>query len=211
MAIDLSKLAKPPGWTADPSARYGVRPPTSDPLATLMSGGENAVGGLSRDILGRGARAGLFDPTGSAQIRAAVRRGALRRADARRRRGSVLARLMGLNPMGQRQAMLETERETAGGLSSELGEADLGQLLGGQQFARGLLGQERGYEEQRAAEARAAREARRARGGFGSMLGSLLGTAGGAFLGGAGASLGSRMGRGARVRPAADIFAGAEY
>ena len=208
MAIDLSKLAKPPGWTADPSARYGVRPPTSDPLATLMSGGEDAVGGLSRDVLGQASRAGLFDPTGSAQIRAAVRRGALRRADARRRRGSVLARLMGLNPMGQRQAMLETEREAAGDLSSELGEADLGQLLGGQQFARGVFGQERGYEERRAAEARAAREARRARGGFGSQLGSLVGMGAGAFLGGPGGSLFRPR---ARVRPAEDIFAGAEY
>lgn len=173
MPIDLSKLAG------------GNRPsPGQAPL-----GQEGGIQALIQRLLGQAQGGGAFNPFGSDQIRSAVRRGALRRAQARRGQGSVLARLLGLNPSGQQQQILDTERAAAGDVSNEIGEADLGQMLGGQQFARGLLGQERGFEEQRMAQARADREARRARGGFGSRFGSLLGTGIGAFVGGPGGSI----------------------
>jgi hypothetical protein len=132
--------------------------------------------------LGGAQGMGYFDPAGSPYLRAVLQRRARRSADAMRRRGSVMSRLLGLDPYQQRQSMLDTERMASGTTANALNSAQENELMGTQDWMRGLLGTERGYQEQR-----------RARGGWQSMLGQLLGMGAGAFTGGMGTGLAQKL------------------
>lgn len=79
-------------------------------------------------------------------LRAALRRRAMRRAMGRRRVGQTSSRLFGLDPMQARGAMFQTERDAQSDLSDALGQAELADLSGYQDFIRSLLTGERGRE-----------------------------------------------------------------
>lgn len=151
------------------------------------------------ELLRGGAGAGYFDPMGSPLLREQLRRGVFRTAGNRRRRGEILARLAGLDPNQQRQAMLDVNRDYGREVSGALNEADLRDLQGRQEFFRNLQMQTLPYQYQE-----------RNRPGFGSFLGQLAGLGVGAFTGGlGGAAAGGRgalFGRGRRRRSRLGIF-----
>lgn len=153
------------------------------PQADLMA--------LSRGVVTDASRAGLYDPLGSPVLRARRERAALRRGRSRRQSAMTLARLLGLDPMQMRQVLLDTDRSMADQTSDFLGQADLEEGIAGRDFARGQLGRERDYAENRylAEQARKEREG----GGFGSFLGQAAGLGIGAFTGGVGDELAGRL------------------
>jgi hypothetical protein len=162
------------------------KPPTWQPLMG-WGGRLTAQGGIGNPVPGilRQAREqGLFDPMGSQSIMRLLQQRAIATASNRRRRGEVLGNLVGLDPYQQRVAMLDTERAAGGELSDFLGNARLQQLLGGQEWARGLLGSERGFQQNMALARLQAQIAQQMQGGgAGAILGQILGTGGGAALG----------------------------
>lgn len=83
--------------------------------------------------------AGFFSPMGSPAVLAATKRSALQHADNYKRRSQILGQLAGLDPYGQQQNIVDTNREAAGGVQGALDQSQLSQLLGNQQFARGLF------------------------------------------------------------------------
>jgi hypothetical protein len=154
-----------------------------------------------------GSRAGANDPFARANaqnlindpaLMAAVRRGALRRSAARRRSGSVMSRLAGLDPMTARFAQVQTEGDAGGQMAGDINEAQLGQMLGGQSFKRGLFNQQLGFEQQeKMARLQAKLQAdaeKRARGGFGRQALGLGGRVAAAYFTG-GESEVARAGR----------------
>lgn len=148
------------------------------------------IPGMSTDAVYEAQRQGLFDPMGSPAIMARLRRQGMRSMRNQMRRGSVTGRLLGLDPWSQRAAMMDIGRESAGGLADFLNQAQLGQMQSGQDWARGLMAQEREFAEQRRRE----REARK--GGLGALLGTALGAGAGALVGNPmlGAKLGGAVG-----------------
>lgn len=99
-------------------------------------------GGI-RSLLAGGGKA--FGPD---YLRNLLRQRALMTAHNQRRRGDILSRLSGLDPMAQRQAMMDFERQSGSDLSRSLGEADLAGGQNWQQFLMDLLRGERGGEMQ---------------------------------------------------------------
>lgn len=98
-------------------------------------------GGI-RSLLAGGGKA--FGPD---YLRNLLRQRALMTAHNQRRRGDILSRLAGLDPMAQRQAMMDFERQSGSDLSRSLGEADLAGGQNWQQFMMDLLRSERGGEQ----------------------------------------------------------------
>jgi hypothetical protein len=138
--------------------------------------------GQSKRMLAAGTSAGAFRPD---FLRRQMRRGALRTAQGGRRRADVLGRLAGLDPMQQRQGMVESEIESSGGVAEALNRADLQGLSGYQDFIRQLLGGERGYQQELTMQQRRERAAREAEERQrGDVFGQLFGTAAGSLIGG---------------------------
>lgn len=169
---------------------FAGRPATfgGPPAATTP----DTYAGQASGIIQGGTQAGYFDPRGSQVLRAMLRRAALRTAQNRRRRSSVLGQLVGLSPEQQRYQQVQAEQGASADTSGFLNDAMLQEQLGNQQFARGIYGQERGFEEQRARDKAQRDYEKSQQGGIGSYLGSLAGTGLGAFTGGAGAGLAKR-------------------
>jgi len=98
----------------------------------------------------QGAQAqGFFNPMGSPQINAAVRANALRSAENSRRRSALLSRLMGLDPNQARVAAVNADAQGSAATQSALNNAQFGQLMGNQQYARSLFGSQLQNEQQR--------------------------------------------------------------
>jgi hypothetical protein len=148
----------------------------------LGGGGDQGASGTIQGLLSGGKA--TFGPD---YLRNALRRNAIQTGSSMQRRGDILARLAGLDPMQQRQAMIEGDRAASSGVAGALNAADLQGLSGYQDFIRQLLTGERGYQFQ-ADQARAQREWERQQqqGGLGGMFGSLVGAGLGAFTGGLG-------------------------
>lgn len=127
----------------------------------------------------QGAQAqGLFNPQGSPGLRAAVRAGALRNADNLRRRQSLLSQLMGLDPNQARVAAVNADAAGSANTAGALNDASLQQMLGGQQFARGLFMNQLGNEQQLAnAKALAKYQRDISNPGIGGFLGQAAGFA----------------------------------
>jgi hypothetical protein len=135
------------------------------PRDLISTAGGGNLGGMAQRSLKEAEGAGQFSALGSPLIRAAIQRMASRNAANRRRRGDVTSRILGLDPISARQAAFDVDREASGDVSRAIGEGDLSQLLGAQQFQRGLFGSERELEvrqmemEQRRREAEKAQRA----------------------------------------------------
>lgn len=174
-----------------PTKRFAVSPgqvgqmpkPPAAPLATTPYAGAPATDprSLTSGALTAGAQSGAFDPFGSPVLRASLRARALRAADAQRRRGSVLSRLLGLNPNEAASAALETDRQAGSDASNAITSADYGLMSGQQDWLRSLLsGQMGALNAQDLARLQAilAQQANdRNRPGVGGMLGDLAGRA----------------------------------
>lgn len=161
-----------------------------------LTGEAPTLAGRTSGILGAGFRAGMFNPLGSDQLRAALRRRALRTARNRRRSGEVLGRLAGLGSQAQRQAFVDVDRAATGQRADFLNQAAENQLLGSQDFLRRLLSQERGFEfeaQQRELDRKMREE--EARKGVLGGLGSIAGAGLGSFLGPLGTAAGQGLGR----------------
>jgi hypothetical protein len=105
-------------------------------------------GAISHGALKSGQAAGAFDFGGSPLLRAALQRRAARSASNMRRRGVVASKLYGLDPFQQQQSIVDTNREASGWQADFLNQAELGQYQSSQDWMRGLLGSERGYDVQ---------------------------------------------------------------
>lgn len=156
-------------------------------LFTRSSEGPGSYTGQAASQLQGAQAAGFFSPTGSPLIMGLTRRNALRNADNARRRSALLSRLMGLDPNQARVAQLGQEAASSGATQEALNQANLGQLLGNQQYFRGLFGQQLGNEQQREL-MRYQQELSRP--SFGDIAGGIIGQGLGAFAGGYGSSLG---------------------
>lgn len=145
--------------------------------------GEN-YGTYTQRLLAGAGEQGYFDPRGSDPLMRALERRALRSGRSRRRRGEVMARILGLSPDAARAGMFDIDRGESGRVANLLGEARYGQLAGAQDFYRNLFGRERGLEfqsQQAERDRELAREQARQ-----SLLGGIGGTVGsvaGAYLG----------------------------
>lgn len=140
-------------------------------------GAGNPYSNAARGAIGQAQGAGLYDPTGSPAIRAALERRALRQQRNQRRRGQVSAQLAGLDPYGQRQAMVDTERQAGSDLSNNLADANLQYDIGNQDWARSLLTGGLDFERQQMLERQRAKAERDAHGGIGGAIGGLVGAA----------------------------------
>ena len=162
----------------DPTKLFGTRPQTY---------GQQAQGFI------QGAQgAGYFSPGGSPQIMEQTKRLALRNSENARRRSALLSRLMGLDPNQARVASVNQDAESSGQTQGALQGAQLGQLTGAQDWARGLFGQQLSFEQQKQL-AKYMQDLQQ-RGQTSGMIGGLIGTGAGAFLGGpGGAYLGKRL------------------
>src|SRR5262245_29633087 len=116
------------------------------PFANLGQG----YGMQARNQLQQANQAGFFNPLGSPQINAAVRRNALRTGDNARRRSAILSRLMGLDAKQARVAQVNADTEANQAQSDALNQSYLQQLLGNQNYFRDLFGSQLGFENQRA-------------------------------------------------------------
>jgi hypothetical protein len=126
---------------------------------------------------------------------AAVRRNALRASEARRQQGMTLSSLLGLDPQQAAVQFGQQANQAAGEGADAINNAQLQQLLGGQEWYRNLFNNRLGNADQQAMMRYQAQLQRQQQGGLGGMFGTLLGTGVGAFLGGpGGAALGSSLG-----------------
>ena len=136
-------------------------------------------GGSNRNIANtaiQGAQsAGFFDPMGSPILRAALRRNALRSAENQRRRGSVLSRLLGLNPNEARAQQLQTEDAAGTNAADAINQGDLSFLTGNQDFLRSLFSGQLSAENQQALARLMATLQDRNRPGIGAAAGDILG------------------------------------
>lgn len=165
----------------------------TNPYAGMADNTDPGYGGTTSRILGQAGQSGAFDPQGSVLLKAMLRKSALRNARNRMQSGRVASKLYGADPFQARQSLLDTERDTSGQTADFLNQADLNQGMGYQSWVRGMLGGERGFEQdEKMTRLRAELEQAMQGGGIGSLLGQLLGIGGGAFLGGAGSALGGR-------------------
>ncbi len=169
--------ARPPGLVAPGGA------PINSAAPAPAGGGEiNFFEGmapgrkLAGDLINKGGAMGVFSPYFR---RNALRAGALRNADAQRRRMQVFARLQGegLDPGQERAAMMEAENNANAGVAQSLNDAELQGISSYEDYIRSLLGGERSMAEQQRMQDKQAKAAEAA--GWGSMAGSL----GSAFLG----------------------------
>lgn len=182
-----------PGWGLLQGGGIGGYDPTN-PFGSYAGARGSGFGSLGKRLIGQAGQAGLFDPMGSAGIREARRRRALRLADAQRRRGSVLSLVAGLDPWAARYAAIEADRAATGDLGNALSEADYNELTSNRDRYWNLLGGQISNEQQIAAE----RRARDSQGGIGGFLGQIAGTLAGGVAGG----IGQRIAGGGRRAPA---------
>ena len=149
---------------------YGNKPAYSaeDPFA-------GGFGAGSQGILRDAGREGFFNPQGSPAYRATMQRRLLNQGRSRRQRNALLSRLSGMDRMGQRNAMVDADQDIAYDTANAFNDFDANEYAGNRDWFRGMLGQERGFEEERRRE----REARKAQsGGFwGNLLGAGVGIA----------------------------------
>lgn len=159
----------------------------NDFMRTMSGGGgfnagdpfARGAGAGTTGLLRQGGQYGFFNPGGSDQFRALQRRRILGMGRNRRNRASLLARLSGQDRMGAQNALQESERDQADFQSGALNDFDVSEYAGNRDFFRNLLGQERGFEEER----RRRKEERDAQGsGFWGGLGSLAGQGALAYL-----------------------------
>lgn len=179
--MTLNSLQAPPPAALPPAV--GAAPPegaSGGPRTLASVGLGNALGGgfsarnLTRQQLQAGAKAGAFSP--EYLRRFLLRRALLNRAAARRRAAAAAGLYSYGDPYAARSAAVNSEIGSAGDFSNELSNADLAAYGGFQDYLRGQLNSERGYEDaaaQRAAEERAAAA---------GNLGQLAGYAGGKVL-----------------------------
>lgn len=162
-----------------PRYRYGTSFRYAQGTPFMFSSMRNPAMGSTAEVgnrLREAQRFGYFDPGGSEAIRARARRRAFGFGRDRRTRAATLSRLAGLDPMQQRQAILESDMEGASQLGEQLHDVDQRQEEGAQDFFRGLYGGERQFQQQRQIARDQAREARRG-GGAGAMIGQIAGAA----------------------------------
>lgn len=162
----LNSLPAPPpaGGIAPGPANFGQAPTVrqeaapggaGQPFGGAFGRGFSARGTI-RGQLEEGAKAGAFGP--EYLRRRLLRRALLNRAAARRRAMGAAGLYATGDPYAARSAAIGSEIQSAGDFGNELSNADLSAYGGYQDYLRGQLGAERGYEDaaaQRAAEARA--------------------------------------------------------
>ena len=146
------------------------------------------VGQAGQDI-GAAQAAGFFSPQGSPAIMAATKRAALRTSENSRRRNAILARLMGLSPDQAAVAAVNADTSASTDTANALNDAQYNQLAGAQQFSRGLYSGQLANQNQRDL---LKYQYDLNKPTIGGEIGGALGTAAGSFLGGYGASLGTR-------------------
>lgn len=192
-----------------------ARPPQMGGMGQQRFG---AFGGLAQGAMGAGgaapAAASNWDPNnpfanvpdlqsgiramlahggaafGPNYLRDILRKSAFLRQKNQLHRGDVLSRLAGLDRMQQRQAMVDTERQSGSDLTDALNNADIQGAQGWQQFLQSLLGSERGGESSGFQQRDQFNREQAARGGgLGDFLGGAIGTGVGAYTGGLGTRL----------------------
>lgn len=138
-------------------------------------GANPAAGSIrgNQQLLGRAQEAGHFDPFGSPRLRALRRRMALRRGDAMRSRTSSYGKLLGLDPMAQRSALVDSDLAANAGTSDFLNQAEFQDQSSAQDFSRGLYGGELDFNRQQMLQRQAERAARS--GGLGQAAGVIGG------------------------------------
>ena len=172
--------AMPSSVTNTPAAPASVAP---------FSGPDQRIAGQA---ISGAQDAGIFSPLGSPLLRAAIRRNALRSAYNQRQRGSVLSRLLGLNPNEARAQDLQTEGDAGNTAADSINQGDLQMLAGNQEFLRSLFTGQLSAENQRdLARLMAALQPRTTAGG---AIGSIVGTGAGAYFGGLGTAAGTALG-----------------
>lgn len=128
-------------------------------------------------LAGQYQEAGMFDPFGSPRLRALRRKRALGVNDALRRRMSTRGRLTGLDPMAQRQAMIDQELRGNEELAGGLNQAEYEDSQSNLQFGRGLYMGNLDYARQMAL------EKQRAKAANAGAAGQAVGAIGGALIG----------------------------
>jgi hypothetical protein len=157
--------------------------PSQNPYGTIARQGITGAQGL-----------GFFDPKGSPALREQIRQGAIRSARNRRGRGQFLSQLGGLDPASARAAYLQNEQGIGADTSNYINDANLQEATGNRDYFRQMFGQGLGFEQQQQLQRQQQQYEQSQRGGLGSQLGSLAGTAIGGFVGGpGGAALGNRL------------------
>lgn len=129
---------------------------------------------LTGDLINRGGQAGAFSPY---FLRDSLRAGALRNADAQRRRMQIFSHLLGLDPAQQQTAMMDAENNANAGVAGSLNDAESQGLQSYRDFIMSLLGGERNMAEQRAIADKQRKAANS------SAWGSLAGSLGSAAIG----------------------------
>lgn len=174
----------------------GLQQAAAPAAAPASDGNPNDPFTIIRNLLGEANTAHGGNALTGDYIRNLLRKSAFQRGKNQRRRGEVLARLAGLDPMQQRQAMVDTDRQASSDLTQGLNEADIQGGMSQRDMLLKLLLGERGIQDTGVRDRFAAGEARAQQGGgFGDFLGSALGAGVGALTGGVGASAGNRIGR----------------
>lgn len=154
-----------------------------DIISQHLNGGmPGSAGATVQGAIGQGQGLGYFNAAGSPYIRELIRQGAIRNARNRQRRGMVTSQLFGLDPMAQRQALFDTERQASGDVSNAINEGQSQEAFGNRDYIRSLLGNQLGFEQQQALARLQAKLAQQQQGGAGALFGSLLGQGGIAAL-----------------------------
>lgn len=129
----------------------------------------------NQQLLGQAGEAGLFNPLGSPRLRALRRRQYAANANAMRGRTSSYGRLLGLDPMAQRQALVDSDIGANQSLAGGLNQAEFDESNENRGFFRDLYRGELDFQRQRELQRQAERAA--ARGGMGQVVGGLAGRA----------------------------------
>lgn len=99
-----------------------------------------ALGGQTpQALLGQAGQMGYFSPQGSPFMQAMRRREALRNAQNRRQRGSILNQISGLDPSQSRFLLAQNEAGIAGDTANALNSAAFQDAQGNQDWFRGLF------------------------------------------------------------------------
>lgn len=156
-SYSLDSLPTPPPAAPAPAAGAVRQEPAARPnaIANALGGGFSARN-TQRDLLKSAVASGAYGP--EYLRRKLLRRALLNRAAARRRAAAAAGLYSYGDPYAARSAAIGSEIGSSGDFSNELSNADLAAYGGYQDYARQLLGSERGYEDaaaQRAAEERA--------------------------------------------------------
>ena len=111
------------------------------PAGGAMAGGnpDFRASDTASYLLGQAGQSGLFNPTGSPQIRRLMRNRAMRNFENRRRRSGILSQLYGLDPNQSRAAMVGSDIAGHGALSQGLMDADYQESTANRPFLQSLL------------------------------------------------------------------------